>query len=280
MSATPFPRPPLKRLAGYAYLALLFAVILIGAALGGAAQVWHTMMQRERERQLLWVGDQYRQAIRLYVQGSGGAGNGGTTLNLPAGPQTSVSSQTSVNGTGSNADGSATGTAANSGGTGAAGSSAVTAAPLSTAAPGSTPATGAVATGATGLPAGARGPLNGVRYPPTLDVLLADPRFQQIRRYLRKRYADPITGKDDWVPILAPNGGVMGVHSVSEATPIKQANFAPENNAFTGTLHYSDWQFVYVPPRAISAPLGAAPQQAPNFGPAPGLLPTPVAPGR
>ncbi|MDE3012074.1 MAG: type II secretion system protein [Pseudomonadota bacterium] len=268
MSAAPFPLQPLKRQTGYAYLALLFAVILIGAALGGAAQVWHTTMQRERERQLLWVGDQYRQAIRLYVQGAGGASGGGTAVNLPAGPQTSVSSQTSVSGSSSNADGSASGTAGSSTAAGAAGSS--TAAGSAAAA----------VTGATGLPAGARGPLTGVRYPPTLDVLLADPRFQQIRRYLRKRYVDPITGKDDWVPVLAPNGGVMGVHSVSEALPLKQANFAPENNAFTGTQHYSDWQFVYVPPRTVSAPLGAPPPQGPNFGPAPGLSPAPISPPR
>ena len=110
------------------------------------------------------------------------------------------------------------------------------------------------------------------RGPPTLDALLVDPRFQQIRRYLRKLYPDPITGKNDWVPILAPNGGVMGVHSLSEDGPFKQAGFTADDNAFTGKTHYSQWEFVYVPPqRGPGTPLNPAPAPIPNYGPAPGI---------
>ena len=108
-------------------------------------------------------------------------------------------------------------------------------------------AAGVAATGAPGTPGASR-------YPPSLDNLLVDPRFQQIRRYLRKRYPDPITGQDDWVPILSPSGGVMGVHSASEAAPIKVAGFGPTDVAFTDKTHYSEWAFVFVPSQAQRRP--------------------------
>ncbi len=244
---TPRSRPPG---AGYAYLALLFAVVLIGAGLGGAAQVWHTAMQRERERQLLWVGHQYRRAIRLYYTGAGAGGPANAanasqpavTVVVPSGPQTGVSGQGDVNGTSNKAGTTATGV-------------------------GGAPAVGAV---------GAR-PGGPSRYPPTLDALVVDPRFQQIRRYLRKLYDDPVTGKNDWVPIMAPNGGVMGVHSLSEDTPFKQAGFSPDDNNFTGKTHYSQWEFIYQPPQRGQGPAApTAPPQVPNYGPAPGI---PLNPG-
>lgn len=51
---------------GFTYLGLLVAVALIGLALAAAGQVVATAAQREREAQLLWVGDEYRAAIGRY----------------------------------------------------------------------------------------------------------------------------------------------------------------------------------------------------------------------
>jgi len=63
--------PPRQR--GITYLVVLFAVVLIGLALAGAAAVWSTSAARVREQELLWVGGQFRLALkRYYEQGPGG----------------------------------------------------------------------------------------------------------------------------------------------------------------------------------------------------------------
>ena len=54
------------RTRGYALLTLFIVIALIGVALLGATSVFSLDRQRERERELLFVGDQYRQAIGHY----------------------------------------------------------------------------------------------------------------------------------------------------------------------------------------------------------------------
>jgi len=53
---------------GLAYLALLFMVATLGAALALTGMLWSTAQQREKERELLFVGNQFRQAIGDYYQ--------------------------------------------------------------------------------------------------------------------------------------------------------------------------------------------------------------------
>src|SRR3990170_6452118 len=55
---------------GFTYLAMLLAVAVIGIGLAAAGQVWTTAAQREKEQQLLFVGNQYRRAIGLYHRNS------------------------------------------------------------------------------------------------------------------------------------------------------------------------------------------------------------------
>ena len=58
---------------GFTYLALLFALALLGLALGAAGTVWSAARQRDRERQLLWTGGEIRKAIgQYYLAGPGG----------------------------------------------------------------------------------------------------------------------------------------------------------------------------------------------------------------
>ena len=55
---------------GFGYLLVLFAVAALGLMLAGAGQVWHTTAQREREAELLFIGNQFRRAITSYVESS------------------------------------------------------------------------------------------------------------------------------------------------------------------------------------------------------------------
>ena len=168
---------------GFSYLVLLFAVAIAAAGLAGTGIVWHTAQQREKEAELLFVGNQFRDAIASYY---------------------------------------------------------------------------------------ARTPGNLRRYPATLEELLKDPRFPATVRHLRKLYRDPITGTTDWELIVAPGGGIMGLHSKSEAAPLKRAGFDLPNRAFEersmalgDKMTYKEWQFVHVAPAAarVPAPVRATPKK-------------------
>lgn len=53
---------------GFTYLYVLLLIALIGMGLAATGTLWRTDAQRAREAELLFVGDQYRQAIRSYYQ--------------------------------------------------------------------------------------------------------------------------------------------------------------------------------------------------------------------
>ena len=53
---------------GFTYLYVLMLIALIGMGLATAGTLWRTESQRAREAELLFVGAQYRQAIRSYYE--------------------------------------------------------------------------------------------------------------------------------------------------------------------------------------------------------------------
>jgi type II secretory pathway pseudopilin PulG len=55
-----------KRQHGFTYLGALFLVALMAGALALTGEVWETSARREKEAELLYVGNQYRQAIASY----------------------------------------------------------------------------------------------------------------------------------------------------------------------------------------------------------------------
>lgn len=57
---------------GFIYLWALFAVALAGVIMAGTAQVWQIQSQREKEAELLYVGEQFRNAILSYYNSSPG----------------------------------------------------------------------------------------------------------------------------------------------------------------------------------------------------------------
>jgi type II secretory pathway pseudopilin PulG len=137
-----------QRASGFTYIGVLIAVALFGLASVGAARLLASTERVEREAELLFVGHQFRQAIRSYLQAGQRAG----------------------------------------------------------------------------------------QYPATLEDLLVDKRYPVPRRHLRRLFVDPITGKTDWGLVSAPEGGIMGVYSLSEREPLKRANFDPEDGDFAKAL--------------------------------------------
>ena len=175
MKSTDPSRPPVSPNSqrGFTYLGLLIIVMIMGAGLAAAGELFSHAAQREKERELLFVGHEFRDAIGSYYRRSPGA---------PA-------------------------------------------------------------------------------YPKTLGELVDDKRFPMPQHHLRRIYADPMTGRPDWVPVEAPGGaGIMGVHSSSDAAPIKTGNFDLADAAFEKAKHYADWQFLYSPPEPQT---GAQAQKAP-----------------
>jgi type II secretory pathway pseudopilin PulG len=145
---------------GFTYLAMLLAVALIGLGLAATGEVWSVANRRDKERELISIGHEFRDAIgQYYRQTPGGAS----------------------------------------------------------------------------------------RYPTTLEELLQDKRYPGVKRHLRKLYRDPITGKPDWGLVMAPEGGIQGVYSLSREAPIKRSNFAGTDFEFENGASYSNWRFIYSP---------------------------------
>jgi type II secretory pathway pseudopilin PulG len=142
---------------GFTYLGLMLIVASMGAALAATAQVWSTVVQREKERELLFIGEEFRKALKAFA-------------------------------------------------------------------------------------AGARNTTE--RTPRTLNDLIKDPRHPDTRRYLRKLYIDPMTGKPEWGLQKDTKGGIVGVFSLSEAKPWKVAEFTSRDRDFEGKTKYSQWIFL------------------------------------
>lgn len=122
--------------------------------------------------------------------------------------------------------------------------------------------------------------------PPTMQDLLKDPRFPGTRRHLRKIYVDPVTGRQEWgIVYQGDQAGVLAVYSLSQAQPLKLANFDTRFQNFENKEHLSEWKFTAsgtgasAAPGANGRPPGVQPnlpngQPAPLF-PAPGAEPPP-----
>lgn len=62
----------LGRQGGFTLLAVLFMVAALGVGMAAVGTMWETAVRREKEAQLLFVGDQYRHAIERYHQATPG----------------------------------------------------------------------------------------------------------------------------------------------------------------------------------------------------------------
>jgi len=55
---------------GFAYLAMLFAIAVLGIGLVAASEIWSTTVRREKQIELEWTGAQYVAAISSYYYAS------------------------------------------------------------------------------------------------------------------------------------------------------------------------------------------------------------------
>lgn len=93
------------------------------------------------------------------------------------------------------------------------------------------------------------------QYPESIDNLLKDSRTPAGKRYLRQKFKDPITS-GDFVEVRDQlSKRILGVHSSSDKSPLKQGNFSEEDAEFEGKEKYSEWNFMASIKTAQSATL-------------------------
>lgn len=63
-----------RRSRGFTYITVLILMAIMGAGLAAVGTVWHQAAQREKEKELLFAGGEFRRAIGSYFEGSPGAG--------------------------------------------------------------------------------------------------------------------------------------------------------------------------------------------------------------
>jgi type II secretory pathway pseudopilin PulG len=169
---------------GFTYIALLAAIVIIGILLGATGKYWSAVMQRDREEELLFRGEQYVMAIRKYA----------------------------------------------------------------TAVPGRT------------------------QYPVSLDDLLKDGRSATMKRHLRRKFKDPMTGEDFILLRQKGTRFIVGVKSRSDKEPFRKSNFPsrgiPELDAmyktFEGKAKYSEWKFVFTPQGQVPVTLPSGQMPVPQ----------------
>lgn len=92
--------------------------------------------------------------------------------------------------------------------------------------------------------------------PPSLDALLRDERRQPPQHHLRRLWADPFTGRPDWVLLRDAEGGIAGLHSrddrpalrraaLPEGVGLAAASAAPDSPlaAAADAVRLSQWRF-------------------------------------
>jgi type II secretory pathway pseudopilin PulG len=153
---------------GFTYVAMLFALAIFGIGLAAVGESWSAASQRDKEEQLIQIGNQYVRAIGSYYLRSPGS--------------------------------------------------------LKT-------------------------------YPLSLEQLIDDQRFVGIARHLRQLYRDPISNAQEWGLVRAPDGGIMGVYSLSDNPTLRQQPLLLPDAFPVAGARYVDWKFVYqTPPAGKTAP--------------------------
>jgi type II secretory pathway pseudopilin PulG len=89
--------------------------------------------------------------------------------------------------------------------------------------------------------------------PKELAELLRDPRHPGVRRHLRRVYPDPLTGRAEWGLLRDPGGRILGIHSLSATSTLRQENFPLGLESFKEARRHDEWVFALVPQATIAA---------------------------
>lgn len=92
------------------------------------------------------------------------------------------------------------------------------------------------------------------KWPRSLEDLTDDKRFVGIKRHLREVYTDPVARSSSWGIVPSSDGGIAGLHSLSDLRPLRTAATEVGALVLPPASRYADWQFVYQPPPAVPAP--------------------------
>lgn len=79
-------------------------------------------------------------------------------------------------------------------------------------------------------------------YPEKLEDLLRDPRYLEVKRYLKKLEKDPMTSKD-FLIIKNSENKIIGIYSSSLQKTIKKTGFLSSLENFEKVEKYRDWKF-------------------------------------
>lgn len=251
-----------RRESGFVYLWALFGVTLAGIVMAGVGQVWQVKAQREKEAELLYVGEQFRKAImsyyntgtkqfpetleelledkrtpaikrhlrKIYIDPITNTAEWGTIEEPPPGGNTvsgnsPAASQNST--TGNNA------------------------------VPGGNPASGSNQPSGNSLVPNT-GQTSGNTTPNQASNSATPNSSPGIGSNLTKR--------------------ITGVYSLSEKKPIKKDKFPEQYAKFSEALTYRDWKFTYKPGEGGSASKPTSTQSKPNTAPGASPSNSPFAP--
>lgn len=84
------------------------------------------------------------------------------------------------------------------------------------------------------------------KFPKTLEDLVEDNRFINPQRHLRRVFMDPLTRDTNWGKVSAPDGGIMGIYSLSPEAPLRQKTRLPNTITVVNRVGYGAWTFNYV----------------------------------
>lgn len=251
-----------RRESGFVYLWALFSVVLAGVVMAGVGQVWQVKAQREKEAELLHVGEQFRKAIMSYyntgtkqfpetleelIEDKRAAATKRHLRKIYIDPVTNTTEWGIV-------EESPPGTNAASGNSPAASQNST---PGNSAVPGSNQASGNNQAPGNSLTPNT-GTASGSATPNQASSNAAPSSSPGIGSNLTKR--------------------ITGVYSLSEKKPIKKDKFPEQYAKFSEALTYRDWKFIYKPGEGDSASKPASTQSRPNTAPGTSPSNSPFAP--
>lgn len=250
---------------GFVYLWALFTVVLAGIAIAGAGQMWQVKSQRDKEAELMFIGEEFRKAImsyhnttkqypssleellkdsrspnikrhirKIYVDPMTNTTEWGLVDEPPPNTTPATSNASSAQNKGSTTGSSATssGSSGSSAGSGTAGTNQSTTNPNQASALNQTGSTGqATTTGQSATNPGSNVGTTPESKPPTTSS----------------------SGMSSSIGTK-----ITGVYSLSERKPIKKDRFPEQYAKFKEALTYRDWQFVYKPDSKTAGTGGAA----------------------